>query len=100
MSARSQTDPRQVSESSASSIPPKQLQHQPLKGRSTYGNPTNFRCLRYEPLNEQGVVLLFGMLAEDLGYLIETVRNGFPDCEALRQVAPDRWQRVNIEFEF
>jgi hypothetical protein len=110
MSARSQTDrrfvgardtrARHMSESSVSSIPPKQLQHQPLKGRSTYGNPTNFRGLRYEPLNEQGVVLLFGMLAEDLGYLIETVRNGFPDCEALRQVAPDRWQRVNIEFEF
>jgi hypothetical protein len=100
MSARSQTDPRQASESSVSSIPPKQLQHPPLKGRSTYGNPTNFRGLRYEPVNEQGVVLLFGMLAEDLGYLIEAAQKGFPDCQALRQVAPDRWQRVNIEFEF
>ena len=93
--ARSQT-----SESSVSSIPPKQLQHPPLKGRATYGNPTNFRGLRYEPVNEQGVVLLFGMLAKDLGYLIEAVQTGFPDCEAMRQVAPDRWQRVNIEFEF
>ncbi len=93
--ARSQT-----SESSVSSIPPKQLQHPPLKGRAIYGNPTNFRGLRYEPVNEQGVVLLFGMLAKDLGYLIEAVQKGFPDCEAMRQVAPDRWQRVNIEFEF
>ncbi len=95
MSARSQTN-----ESSVSSIPPKQLQHPPLKGRATYGNPTNFRGLRYEPVNEQGVVLLFGMLAKDLGYVIEAVQKGFPDCEAMRQVAPDRWQRVNIEFEF
>jgi HNH endonuclease len=93
--ARSQT-----SESSVSSIPPKQLQHPPLKGRATYGNPTNFRGLRYEPVNEQGVVLLFGMLAKDLGYLIEAVQKGFPDCEAMRQVAPERWQRVHIEFEF
>ncbi len=93
--ARSQT-----SESSVSSIPPKQLQHPPLKGRAIYGNPTNFRGLRYEPVNEQGVVLLFGMLAKDLGYLIEAVQKGFPDCEAMRQVAPDRWQRVHIEFEF
>ncbi len=95
MSARSQ-----ASESSVSSIPPKQLQHPPLKGRATYGNPTNFRGLRYEPVNEQGVVLLFGMLAKDLGYIIEAVQKGFPDCEAMRQVAPDRWQRVRIEFEF
>ena len=93
--ARSQT-----SESSVSSIPPKQLQHPPLKGRAIYGNPTNFRGLRYEPVNEQGVVLLFGMLAKDLGYLIEAVQKGFPDCEAMRQVAPERWQRVHIEFEF
>jgi hypothetical protein len=94
------TGVRQASESSVSSIPPKQLQHPPLKGRATYGNPTNFRGLRYEPVNEQGVVLLFGMLANDLGYLIEAVQKGFPDCEAMRQVAPERWQRVNIEFEF
>jgi len=93
--ARSQT-----SESSVSSIPPKQLQHPPLKGRAIYGNPTNFRGLRYEPVNEQGVVLLFGMLAKDLGYMIEAVQKGFPDCEAMRQVAPERWQRVHIEFEF
>jgi len=84
---------------SVSAIPPKQL-HPPLKGRATYGNPTNFRGLRYEPANEQGVVLLFGMLAKDLGYLIEAVQKGFPDCEAMRQVAPERWQRVNVEFEF
>ena len=45
-------------------------------------------------------MLLFGMLAKDLGYMIEAVQKGFPDCEAIRQVAPERWQRVNIEFEF
>lgn len=71
-----------------------------LKGRVTYGNPMDFRGLRHEPVNEQGVVLLFGMVAEKLGYMVETVQNGFPDCEAKRRIGPERWQRVQIEFEF
>jgi hypothetical protein len=84
----------------ASPIPPKKTRHVPLKDRATYGNPTRFRGLRHEPVNEQGVVLLFGMLAKELGYVIEAVQTGFPDCEAMRQVTPERWQRVRIEFEF
>ncbi len=75
-------------------------QKAPLKERITYGNPINFCSLRHEPVNEQGVVLLFGMLAKELGYTIEAVQNGFPDCEAKRQIGPNRWQRVLIEFEF
>jgi hypothetical protein len=51
-------------------------------------------------VNEDGVVFLFGMVARELGYLVEAVQAGFPDCEAKRQVAPDKWQRVRIEFEF
>jgi hypothetical protein len=74
--------------------------HVQRKCRPIYGNPTQFRWLRYEPVNEQGVVLLFGMLAKNLGYIVENVQKGFPDCEALRQIAPGRWQRVHIEFEF
>ncbi len=85
---------------SASPIPPKKTRHVPLKDRATYGTPTHFRGLRHEPVNEQGVVLLFGMLAKELGYVIEAVQTGFPDCEAMRQITPERWQRVRIEFEF
>ncbi len=77
-----------------------QTAQSPLKHRATYGNPMHLPGLRHEPVNEQGVVLLFGMLANDLGYLIEAVQKGFPDCEAKRRIGPDRWQRVNIEFEF
>ncbi len=84
----------------ASPILPNKTRHVPLKDRATYGNPTRFRGLRHEPVNEQGVVLLFGMLAKQLGYVIEAVQTGFPDCEAMRQVTPERWQRVHIEFEF
>ena len=74
--------------------------YRPLHGRPTYGKPMDFRGLRHEPVNEQGVVLLFGMVAKELGYTVEAVQSGFPDCEAKRQIAPQRWQRVQIEFEF
>ena len=74
--------------------------YRPLRGRPTYGRPMDFRGLRHEPVNEQGVVLLFGMVAKELGYTVEAVQYGFPDCEAKRQIAPQRWQRVQIEFEF
>jgi len=60
----------------------------------------DFRGLRHEPVNEQGVVLLFGMVAKELGYIVEAVQSGLPDCEAKRQIAPQRWQRVHLEFEF
>ena len=74
--------------------------HKELDDRSTYGNPMDFPCLRHEPVNEQGVVLLFGMLAHEIGYVVESVQMGFPDCEAKRRISPGRWQRVRIEFEY
>lgn len=80
--------------------PPAQLRYPALDGRPTYGHPMDFRGLRHEPVNEQGVVLLFGMVARELGYIVEAVQSGFPDCEAKRQIAPQRWQRVHLEFEF
>jgi hypothetical protein len=71
-----------------------------LRNGPTYGSPMDFRGLRHAPVNKQGVVLLFGMVAKELGYLVEAVQKGFPDCEAKRQIAADRWERVKIEFEF
>lgn len=74
--------------------------HTKLPDRHTYGNPIDFRGLRHEPVNEDGVVFLFGMVARELGYLVEAVQAAFPDCEAKRQVEAGKWQRVRIEFEF
>lgn len=67
-----------------------------------YGEPIDFLGLRHAPINEQGVVYLFGMLSRQLGFIIEAVRVDFPDCEGKRQIPgkKDRWERVNIEFEF
>lgn len=70
--------------------------------RTRYGPFLNFRGLQHAPINEQGVVFLFGMVAFDLGYIVEGVGTGFPDCEAKRCVSKsgDVWERVRIEFEY
>jgi hypothetical protein len=67
-----------------------------------YGAPISFRGLRHAPVNEQGVVYLFGMVAYELGLIVESVQAAFPDCEAKRCVNSRRnlWQRVRIEFEY
>jgi hypothetical protein len=72
------------------------------KGGRQYGPFLNFRGLQHAPINEQGVVFLFGMVAMELGYIVESVATGFPDCEAKRRVnkAGDNWERVRIEFEY
>lgn len=74
--------------------------HRRLGDRPTYGDPIDFRGLRHAPVNENGVIFLFGMVARELGYYVEAIQVGFPDCEAKRQVVPGKWQRVRIEFEF
>lgn len=91
---------RAPNQKSASSPPTNHARHAPLKGRPTYGGAIDFRGLRHQPVNEQGVVLLFALVAKELGYIVESVQSGFPDCEAKRQISPQRWQRVQIEFEF
>lgn len=67
-----------------------------------YGAPLNFRGLQHAPINELGVVYLFGMVSTDLNIIVESVQQAFPDCEAKRCVDEkrQRWQRVRIEFEF
>jgi len=56
-----------------------------LPGRK-YGAPLNFGSLIYEPVNEQGVVFLFGMVSKALGFSVEYIGTEFPDCEAKRYV--------------
>jgi hypothetical protein len=68
--------------------------------RPVYGTPMNICPLAHAPANEIGVIFLFGVMIRDLGYVVTLLQAEFPDCEALRQVKQDRWQRVRIEFEF
>ena len=69
---------------------------------NVYGEFVNFRGLQHAPVNEQGVVFLFGMVCRELGYSVEIVKPGFPDCEAKRKIKnkSGMWQRVRIEFEY
>jgi hypothetical protein len=46
------------------------------------------------------VVLLFGSMARDLGFVVTRAQTEFPDREAMREMRPDRWERVRIEFEY
>jgi hypothetical protein len=55
----------------------------------------------YAPTNEQGVVFLFGMVAKELGFIVELVRGAFPDCEAKQRIPnTNTYEKIQIEFEF
>jgi hypothetical protein len=71
-----------------------------LDDRPLLGARTPLPGLAHEPVNEMGVILLFGMVAWQLGFIVESVQSAFPDCEARMEVQPGRWQRVRIEFEY
>ena len=71
-------------------------------GGNVYGSVLNFRGLQHAPVNEQGVVFLFGMICSELSFVVEAIRTAYPDCEAKRLVnkSRDKWERVRIEFEY
>jgi hypothetical protein len=73
-----------------------------VKKKVQFGEPIDFRGLRFAPINEQGVVYLFGMISRELGFLIESIRTEYPDCEGKRCVdkKENRWEHILIEFEF
>ena len=68
--------------------------------RPTYGPPVVPVPLAHGPVNEAGVVFLFGMLAAQLGFVVTRIQTEFPDCEAMWEVQPEVWQRVRVEFEY
>lgn len=75
---------------------------EPTTKGTVYGRFLNFRGLQHEPINEQGVVFLFGMVCFELGFAVEAVQTGYPDCEAKRRIKNKRgeWQKVRVEFEY
>lgn len=71
-----------------------------LRDRPVYGRPLQLPELAHEPVNELGVVFLFGVMARRLGFVVHRMQAGFPDCIAMREMAKGKWQRVRVEFEF
>jgi len=69
------------------------------RGTRQYGEPLHVHGMQHTPINEMGVLFLFAAMASELGYVVESLTPGFPDCEAKRRVGRV-WERVRIEFEF
>ena len=70
-----------------------------LLDRPLYGSPLWGWPMAYAPVNEIGVVFLFGALCWQLGFVVHRINPDFPDCEAMRRVAGDKCQLSRIEFE-
>jgi len=71
-----------------------------MQRKNIVGKLINFRGFVYAPINEQGVVFLFGKIAHEFGMYVELIRTGYPDCIAKRFIGKDRWEDLRIEFEF
>ncbi len=67
-----------------------------------YGRIVNLPVMQHAPTNENAVIYLFGTLAAELGFVVETITPGFPDCIAKRRLdeSGERWTRLRIEFEY
>jgi hypothetical protein len=62
----------------------------------------DFRGLEHAPVSEQGVVFLFGMVSQELGFRVRSIKQRWPDCIAIEKISdsPVRWGDVRIEFEY
>jgi hypothetical protein len=70
-------------------------------GEPVYGPPMlTASPMVYAPTNEAGVMVLFGAVAREHGFAITRVQAAFPDCEAMREIEPERCQPTRIEFEY
>ncbi len=65
------------------------------------GERIDLPILNYAPLNEKGVILLFGYYLQDLGIShVEEIKSGFPDAIAMQSIGNGKYKRIRIEFEF
>jgi hypothetical protein len=64
------------------------------------GGILGVRGIVYEPINEQGVILLFAALCHDLGFMIEGIRSSFPDALLRRRNSKGTWNSCRAEFEY
>jgi len=80
-------------------IVPKSQKSMPPYG--IVGERIDLPILNYAPLNEKGVILLFGYYLQDLGIShVEEIKSGFPDAIAMQSIGNGRYKRIRIEFEF
>ncbi len=63
-----------------------------------FGEILRFRAMEHAPTSESGVICLFGMVAGELGFVLEGLGSGFPDAEVKRRDGRG-WRRARVEFE-
>jgi hypothetical protein len=71
-----------------------------MTDRPIYGLPLLQGPLTFAPTNEAGVLAAFACYARELGFSILRLQAACPDCEALREVGPNKGQRVLAELEY
>ena len=73
----------------------------PLKSKEdlVIGEPLDFEGLTNAPMEENGVIFLFGKLHERMGIRIKAIRKGFPDATGEVWIKSRLYPRT-IEFEF
>jgi hypothetical protein len=71
-----------------------------MTDRPVYGPLLRPYPMIHGPINENGVLYLFGTVSERLCFVVTLIQGAFPDCYAMRLVDVDRWQPVRIEFEY
>ncbi|MDY0297697.1 MAG: hypothetical protein RB296_10305 [Acidobacteriota bacterium] len=66
------------------------------------GEPMRFRGLRSSPVDRDGVLFLFGMLAVELGFELEFVSRERPHAEGRRyfDLQREQWKHQRVEFFF
>jgi len=80
-------------------VQPRDVQR--IAGADIVGERVESPILNYAPLNELGVVLLFGFYMHELGFShLEQIRTEFPDAIGMQRLPNGRLQRVRIEFEY
>jgi len=73
----------------------------PAEPEHYLGQRVDLPGLTYAPINEQGVVFLFGMICHDIHIIVEHIQTGYPDAEAIDyRHDQTRGVRRKIEFEF
>ena len=58
--------------------------------KRVFGDKISFMFLSCAPVNELGVVYLFGVLHDTFDFRIESIQSGFPDCIARRRFGANR----------
>ncbi len=80
-------------------VPPGPAAMPPAEPPRPAGEPIDFRGMRHAPVDIGGTMLLFGLIARDLGLGVEAVTRGFPRADVVRRLPSGQLQRLRTDFE-